>query len=138
MGLLFFCLLFQNEWDQRTHFAITIIIICKNSQTVFRLKMIIFRQVSLQDAGSYYCSGDNGLGHVDKEELILDVQYGPEVTISAHCPYVHIFRDQWCKTVFSWNRFMTWVNYFMVYAKQKTRIIVLPCDYISGINCLIF
>ena len=110
MGLLFFCLLFQNEWDQRTHLAITIIIICKNSQTVFRLKIIIFRQVSLQDAGSYYCSGDNGLGHVDKEELILDVQYGPEVTISAHCPYVHIFRDQWCKTVFSWNRFMTWVG----------------------------
>ena len=36
--------------------------------------------MSLGDAGSYYCSGDNGLGHVDKEELILDVQYGPQVT----------------------------------------------------------
>ena len=35
--------------------------------------------MSLGDAGSYYCSGDNGLGHVDKEELILDVQYGPQV-----------------------------------------------------------
>ena len=39
----------------------------------------VIPQVSLQDAGSYYCSGDNGLGHVDKEELILDVQYGPQV-----------------------------------------------------------
>ena len=46
--------------------------------------------MSLQDAGSYYCSGDNGLGHVDKEELILDVQYGPEVNISA-VPIAHMF-----------------------------------------------
>jgi len=43
----------------------------------------IIPQVSLQDAGSYYCSGDNGLGHVDKEELILDVQYGPQVQVSG-------------------------------------------------------
>ena len=39
--------------------------------------------MSLQDAGSYYCSGDNGLGHVDKEELILDVQYGPQIVVSG-------------------------------------------------------
>ena len=39
----------------------------------------VIPQVSMQDAGSYYCSGDNGLGHIDKEELILDVQYGPQV-----------------------------------------------------------
>jgi echinoid protein len=39
--------------------------------------------VSLQDAGSYYCSGDNGLGHTDKEELILDVQYGPQIVVSG-------------------------------------------------------
>ena len=39
----------------------------------------VIPQVGLGDAGSYYCSGDNGLGHVDKEELILDVQYGPQV-----------------------------------------------------------
>ena len=42
-----------------------------------------YLQVSLQDAGSYYCSGDNGLGHVDKEELILDVQYGPQIVVSG-------------------------------------------------------
>ena len=35
--------------------------------------------MTLGDAGSYYCSADNGLGHVDKEELLLDVQYGPQV-----------------------------------------------------------
>ena len=56
----------------------------------------VIPSVSLQDAGSYYCSGDNGLGHVDKEELILDVQYGPQVrddeaemilvkTVALHC-----------------------------------------------------
>ena len=39
----------------------------------------VIPSVSLQDAGSYYCSADNGLGHVDKQELILDVQYGPQV-----------------------------------------------------------
>ena len=39
----------------------------------------VIPQVLMQDAGSYYCSGDNGLGHIDKEELILDVQYGPQV-----------------------------------------------------------
>ena len=37
--------------------------------------------MTLGDAGSYYCSADNGLGHVDKEELLLDVQYGPQVSI---------------------------------------------------------
>ena len=36
--------------------------------------------MTLGDAGSYYCSADNGLGHVDKEELLLDVQYGPQVS----------------------------------------------------------
>jgi hypothetical protein len=35
--------------------------------------------VSLQDAGSYFCSAENGLGHTEKEELVLDVQYGPQV-----------------------------------------------------------
>ena len=39
----------------------------------------VIPSVSLQDAGSYYCSADNGLGQADKEELILDVQYGPQV-----------------------------------------------------------
>ena len=39
--------------------------------------------MTLGDAGSYYCSADNGLGHVDKEELLLDVQYGPQVSSST-------------------------------------------------------
>jgi len=43
----------------------------------------VIPQVSMQDAGSYYCSGDNGLGHIDKEELILDVQYGPQIVVSG-------------------------------------------------------
>ena len=37
----------------------------------------------MQDAGSYYCSGDNGMGHTNKEELILDVQYGPQIVVSG-------------------------------------------------------
>ena len=36
-------------------------------------------QVSLQDGGSYFCSAENGLGHTEKQELVLDVQYGPQV-----------------------------------------------------------
>ena len=43
----------------------------------------VIPQVSLQDAGKYFCSGDNGLGHIDKEELILDVQYGPQIVVSG-------------------------------------------------------
>ena len=43
-------------------------------------------QVSLEDGGSYFCSAENGLGHTEKEELVLDVQYGPQVgrNISYH------------------------------------------------------
>ena len=44
--------------------------------------------MTLGDAGSYYCSADNGLGHVDKEELLLDVQYGPQVPSIVQCSTV--------------------------------------------------
>ena len=35
--------------------------------------------MSIQDSGSYYCTADNGLGKNDKKELVLDVQYAPQV-----------------------------------------------------------
>ena len=35
--------------------------------------------MSIQDSGSYYCTADNGLGKSDKKELVLDVQYAPQV-----------------------------------------------------------
>ena len=38
-------------------------------------------KVRLEDAGSYICSADNGLGEVGKNELILDVLYPPVITI---------------------------------------------------------
>ena len=38
-------------------------------------------RVGLQDAGSYTCSADNGLGQVGKKDLELDVLYAPIVTL---------------------------------------------------------
>ena len=38
-------------------------------------------KVRLEDAGSYICSADNGLGETGKNELTLDVLYPPVVTI---------------------------------------------------------
>ena len=38
-------------------------------------------RVTLQDAGSYTCSADNGLGKDGKKELQVDVLYGPVVTL---------------------------------------------------------
>ncbi|XP_045473454.1 hemicentin-2 [Harmonia axyridis] len=40
-------------------------------------------RVSIQDAGKYTCSADNGLGKVGEKEIILDVLYGPIVTLEA-------------------------------------------------------
>lgn len=39
--------------------------------------------MSIQDAGKYTCSADNGLGKVGEKEIILDVLYGPIVTLEA-------------------------------------------------------
>ncbi len=40
-------------------------------------------RVSLDDAGAYVCSADNGLGQVGKQELLLDVLHAPVVTLPA-------------------------------------------------------
>lgn len=42
-----------------------------------------FHKVSLQDAGKYTCSAENGLGKVGEKDLILDVLYGPIVTLES-------------------------------------------------------
>lgn len=40
-------------------------------------------RVTLQDAGKYTCTADNGLGQVGTGELMLDVQFPPLVTIEG-------------------------------------------------------
>lgn len=37
-------------------------------------------RVTLQDAGRYTCTADNGLGKAGEADILLDVQYGPQVT----------------------------------------------------------
>lgn len=43
----------------------------------------LLHRVSIQDAGKYTCSADNGLGKVGEKEIILDVLYAPIVTLEA-------------------------------------------------------
>ncbi|KAJ8910183.1 hypothetical protein NQ315_004523 [Exocentrus adspersus] len=43
----------------------------------------IIHKVSIQDAGKYTCSADNGLGKVGEKEMFLDVLYPPIVTLEA-------------------------------------------------------
>lgn len=40
-------------------------------------------RVNLQDAGKYTCSAENGLGKTGEKDLILDVLYGPIVTLES-------------------------------------------------------
>lgn len=40
-------------------------------------------RVALQDAGKYTCIADNGLGQTGEADLMLDVQYPPQVTIEG-------------------------------------------------------
>ncbi|KAE8737392.1 hypothetical protein FOCC_FOCC017145 [Frankliniella occidentalis] len=40
-------------------------------------------RVSVQDAGKYVCSADNGLGQAGEAELTLDVLYPPQVSIDS-------------------------------------------------------
>jgi len=40
-------------------------------------------RVSIQDAGKYTCSADNGLGKAGEQELILDILYPPTVVIES-------------------------------------------------------
>lgn len=40
-------------------------------------------RVNLQDAGKYTCSAENGLGKTGEKDLLLDVLYGPIVTLES-------------------------------------------------------
>lgn len=40
-------------------------------------------RVSIQDAGKYACSADNGLGKIGEQEITLDVLYPPVVVIES-------------------------------------------------------
>ncbi len=62
--------------------------------------------MSLQDGGSYFCSAENGLGHTEKQELVLDVQYGPQV--------VYLIKNVYKKDIFV--RFM----HFSFYHVKKS------------------
>ncbi|XP_063822474.1 hemicentin-2 [Ostrinia nubilalis] len=39
--------------------------------------------VTIQDAGTYSCSADNGLGHPGEKEIYLDVLFPPSVTVES-------------------------------------------------------
>lgn len=43
----------------------------------------VIQKVTAQDAGTYTCMADNGLGQTREAELVLDVQYPPQVTIAS-------------------------------------------------------
>lgn len=43
----------------------------------------VLHRVSIQDAGKYTCSADNGLGKIGEKEITLDVLYSPVVTLEA-------------------------------------------------------
>lgn len=43
----------------------------------------VIHRVSIQDAGKYTCSADNGLGKNGEKEMVLDVLYGPIVSLEA-------------------------------------------------------
>ncbi|XP_073977737.1 contactin-2-like isoform X4 [Rhodnius prolixus] len=41
------------------------------------------QRVTVQDSGRYKCSADNGLGQPKEAEVLLDVQYPPQVTVET-------------------------------------------------------
>lgn len=43
----------------------------------------VIHRVSIQDAGKYTCSADNGLGKIGEKQILLDVLYAPIVTLEA-------------------------------------------------------
>lgn len=43
----------------------------------------VIQKVTAQDAGTYTCMADNGLGQTREAELVLDVQYPPTVTVDG-------------------------------------------------------
>ncbi|XP_047530599.1 hemicentin-1 isoform X1 [Vanessa atalanta] len=43
----------------------------------------MIQRVTVQDAGKYICSADNGLGHPGENEIYLDVLYPPNVVVDS-------------------------------------------------------
>lgn len=43
----------------------------------------VIQKVTAQDAGTYTCMADNGLGQTREAELVLDVQYPPQVSVET-------------------------------------------------------
>lgn len=55
----------------------------RNGRYISNLNNHVLHRVSLQDAGKYTCSADNGLGKIGEKEISLDVLYGPVVTLES-------------------------------------------------------
>lgn len=55
----------------------------RNNRFISSAHNHIIHRVSIQDAGKYTCSADNGLGKVGEKEIVLDVLYGPIVSLEA-------------------------------------------------------
>lgn len=55
----------------------------RNGRSISSENNHVIHRVSIQDAGKYTCSADNGLGKVGEKEIILDVLYGPVVQLEA-------------------------------------------------------
>lgn len=55
----------------------------RNGRYISSANNHVIHRVSIQDAGKYTCSADNGLGKVGEKEMVLDVLYGPIVTLEA-------------------------------------------------------
>ncbi|XP_037928316.1 titin [Teleopsis dalmanni] len=55
----------------------------RNGRFISSLLVHSIHRVSVQDAGVYTCSADNGLGKTSEQELILDILYPPTVVIES-------------------------------------------------------
>lgn len=55
----------------------------RNSRFISSNYNHVIHRVSIQDAGKYTCSADNGLGKVQEKDLTLDVLYSPIVSLEA-------------------------------------------------------
>lgn len=55
----------------------------RNGRFISSSNSHILHRVSIQDAGKYTCSAENGLGKVGEKEILLDVLYAPVVTLEA-------------------------------------------------------
>ncbi|XP_062545555.1 hemicentin-1-like isoform X2 [Armigeres subalbatus] len=55
----------------------------RNGRFISSSRTHAIQRVSIQDAGEYGCSADNGLGKVGEQLIMLDVQYAPVVVIES-------------------------------------------------------